>query len=174
MKKRSTVLLGLLFAGLMQIQAQTDSTKTAKSSQAFTLEEAQKFALANSPVLKNSNLDLEIAKKKIWETTAIGLPQVNGKFSAFWESKRDTIKRQIVANIEQGIAQNLFRSDLDIALITNLYVRRLEDFTGMCEELFKNYTFEQVFKTMFESHIRGISNANGIAYFEKKKEELNY
>ena len=82
MKKRSTVLLGLLFAGLMQIQAQTDSSKTTKTSQAFTLEEAQKFALANSPVLKNSNIDLEIAKKKIWETTAIGLPQVNGKFSA--------------------------------------------------------------------------------------------
>jgi outer membrane protein len=87
MKKRSTVLLGLLFAGLLQIQAQTDSTKTAKTSQAFTLEEAQKFAVANSPVLKNSNLDLEIAKKKIWETTAIGLPQVSGKVAASYMPK---------------------------------------------------------------------------------------
>jgi len=82
MKKRSTLLLGMLFAGLLQMQAQTDTAKTAKSSQAFTLDEAQKFALANSPVLKNSNLDLEIAKKKVWETTAIGLPQISGKLSA--------------------------------------------------------------------------------------------
>lgn len=81
MKKRSTLLLAMLFAGLLQLQAQTDTAKTAKSSQAFTLDEAQKFALANSPVLKNSNLDLEIAKKKVWETTAIGLPQINGKLS---------------------------------------------------------------------------------------------
>lgn len=82
MKKRSTLLLAMLFAGLLQLQAQTDTAKTAKSSQAFTLDEAQKFALANSPVLKNSNLDLEIAKKKVWETTAIGLPQINGTLSA--------------------------------------------------------------------------------------------
>jgi len=96
------------------------------------------------------------------------------QFSSFWISKRDRISSQIKANIEQGIAQNLFRDDLDIELISNLYVRRLEDFNEMCDEMFKNYTFEQVFKTMFESHIRGISNANGIAYFEKKKKELNY
>ena len=82
MKKRSTLLLGMLFAGLLQLQAQTDTAKTTKSSQAFTLDEAQKFALANSPILKNSNLDLEIAKKKVWETTAIGLPQISGKLSA--------------------------------------------------------------------------------------------
>jgi TetR/AcrR family transcriptional regulator, cholesterol catabolism regulator len=96
------------------------------------------------------------------------------QFSAFWISKRDRISSQIKANIEQGIAQNLFRDDLDIELISNLYVRRLEDFSEMCDEMFKKYSFEQVFKTMFESHIRGISNTNGIAYFEKKKKELNY
>ena len=96
------------------------------------------------------------------------------QFMGFWVSKRDSIYRQIKANIEQGISQNVFRSDLNIDLIATLYVRRLEDFSEINEELFKQYSFEQVFKTMFESHIRGISNANGIAYFEKKKEELNY
>jgi len=96
------------------------------------------------------------------------------QFSEFWGSKRDSISSRIKDNIKQGIAQDLFRKDLDIDLISNLYVRRLEDFSGMCDEMFKDYTFEQVFKTMFESHIRGISNTNGISYFEKKKEELNY
>jgi outer membrane protein TolC len=37
--------------------------------------------LQNSPLVKNANLDLESAKKKIWETTAIGLPQVNSKLA---------------------------------------------------------------------------------------------
>ena len=47
----------------------------------MSLKEAEDFALKNSPVMKNAQLDLESAKKKIWETTAIGLPQVNAKFS---------------------------------------------------------------------------------------------
>jgi len=48
-----------------------DSTKTA-----FSLKEAQDYAIANNINLKNMLLDVDIAQKKIWETTAIGLPQV--------------------------------------------------------------------------------------------------
>ncbi|MBE9466917.1 MAG: TolC family protein [Bacteroidetes bacterium] len=45
----------------------------------FSLEQAQKYALENNVLIKNAQLDIEIAKKKVWETTAIGLPQVSGK-----------------------------------------------------------------------------------------------
>ena len=47
----------------------------------FSLKDAQEYALKNSPVTKNAILDLESAKRKVWETTAIGLPQVNAKFN---------------------------------------------------------------------------------------------
>lgn len=96
------------------------------------------------------------------------------QFLHFWNAKRLTVHKNIKENIEQGIAQKLYRDDLNVDLITTLYVRRLEDFSIANEELFKEFTIEEVFKTMFESHIRGISNTNGIAYFEKKKKELNY
>jgi hypothetical protein len=33
-------------------------------------------------------------------------------------------------------------------------------------------TYLQVFEVMFENHIRAISNADGIAYFEKRKLEI--
>jgi outer membrane protein TolC len=46
--------------------------------QTFTLREAQEYALKYSAEVKNTKLDNEIARKKIWETTAIGLPQING------------------------------------------------------------------------------------------------
>ena len=36
----------------------------------FSLNEAKAYAQANSPVVKNAALDLESARKKIWETTA--------------------------------------------------------------------------------------------------------
>ena len=91
MKKRCTLILGMLFAGLIHIQAQTDSMKTVKNSQAFSLDQAKKYAMENSPVLKNSNIDLEIAKKKIWETTAIGLPQASAKLSGSYMLKVPTL-----------------------------------------------------------------------------------
>lgn len=46
--------------------------------QNFSLREAQEYALKNSAEVKNTKIDNEIAKKKIWETTAIGLPQISG------------------------------------------------------------------------------------------------
>jgi outer membrane protein TolC len=53
-----------------------------KQTQNFSLSQAIEYALQNSPVVQNSRIDLDIAKKKIWETTAIGLPQANVKLSA--------------------------------------------------------------------------------------------
>jgi outer membrane protein TolC len=51
------------------------------SSMQFSLEQAKQYALENSPVVKSAALDLNAAKKKIWETTAIGLPQASAKYS---------------------------------------------------------------------------------------------
>ena len=45
------------------------------------LKQAQSIALANNQNIKNAQIDLKIAKKKIWETTAMGLPQVSGQIS---------------------------------------------------------------------------------------------
>jgi outer membrane protein TolC len=50
----------------------------ADSTISLSLKQAQDYALQNNLLSKNTILDLEIAKKRVWETTAIGLPQVNG------------------------------------------------------------------------------------------------
>lgn len=51
----------------------------------FSLAEAQDYAVANSEKLKRDQLESEIAKKKVWETAAMGLPQINveGQFRHF-------------------------------------------------------------------------------------------
>ena len=41
----------------------------------FSLEQATQYSLENSPIIKNSEIDVIISKKKVWETTAMGLPQ---------------------------------------------------------------------------------------------------
>ncbi|HKL09340.1 MAG TPA: TolC family protein [Bacteroidales bacterium] len=47
----------------------------------LSLQDALDYALQNNITLQNAALDIEAARKKVWETTAIGLPQVNGNFN---------------------------------------------------------------------------------------------
>ncbi|HAB28297.1 MAG TPA: transporter, partial [Xanthomarina gelatinilytica] len=44
----------------------------------FTLQEAIDFALENNRLAKNAVRDIEAVEKQKWETTATGLPQING------------------------------------------------------------------------------------------------
>ncbi|MCX7551584.1 TolC family protein [Xanthomarina sp. F2636L] len=44
----------------------------------FSLQEAIDFALENNRAAKNAVRDIEAAEKQKWETTASGLPQING------------------------------------------------------------------------------------------------
>jgi outer membrane protein TolC len=43
----------------------------------MSLKQAQDYAIQNNLNSKNAQIDIELAKKKIWETTAIGLPQIS-------------------------------------------------------------------------------------------------
>ncbi|MCL4481004.1 MAG: TolC family protein [Bacteroidetes bacterium] len=61
----------MLFSGVKKSIAQ-DSLR-------LSLQDARRIALENNANIRNSTLDLEIARKKIWETTAIGLPHIDSK-----------------------------------------------------------------------------------------------
>ena len=52
--------------------------KSQENSYSFTLNEAVDFALKNNYTAKNAKLDIEAAEKKKWETTTMGLPQIDG------------------------------------------------------------------------------------------------
>ncbi|UCH92768.1 MAG: TolC family protein [Candidatus Aminicenantes bacterium] len=47
----------------------------------LSLKEVQDYAVKHSIETRNARLDVRMAKKKIWETTATGLPQVSAKVS---------------------------------------------------------------------------------------------
>ncbi|HAN79527.1 MAG TPA: hypothetical protein DCQ31_18060 [Bacteroidales bacterium] len=71
---------GLLFLFLISpyLLAQETVKTTPDSVLRFSLVQAQDYALKNSFSHKNKIIDVEIAKMKVWETTAIGLPQISG------------------------------------------------------------------------------------------------
>lgn len=75
MKLRNFAVSFFTFFFACSILAQSDA------SEILTLEEVKSIAIKNSLETKNARLEIKSAKKKIWETTAIGLPQVEGKLS---------------------------------------------------------------------------------------------
>ncbi len=73
-KQKQILLLGLMFfAGTLLSSAQ-EPVK-------LSLPDALKMALQNNTNILNSDLDLKMAQKKIWETIATGLPQIDAKGS---------------------------------------------------------------------------------------------
>ncbi|NQU88259.1 MAG: TolC family protein [Mariniphaga sp.] len=79
MKNKIKIYL-LIFTVLLTIGATAQNQATE-----FSLEEAQQYAMKNSFILQNSNMDITSAQKKVWETITMGLPQVTGSanYNAF-------------------------------------------------------------------------------------------
>lgn len=70
---RKTILITLLlFSVLVNAQEKT------KQSYSFSLQQAIDHAIKNNYQAINSGRDIEIAEKRKWETTAMGLPQISG------------------------------------------------------------------------------------------------
>lgn len=94
-------------------------------------------------------------------------------FQQFMVRKQNHIFTQISKNIEKGIAEGLYRGDVNVELVAGLYVRNLVMAHNKDFCISESITFEQLFEGMFENHIRAISTPEGIAYFEKRKSELS-
>jgi outer membrane protein TolC len=86
--KQSLILAIITILGMLSVQAQTDTVYK------FTLLQAQEYAITHYFQSKNAKLDIEIAKKKVWETTAIGLPQISASISGSYTP-------QLAGSIEQ-------------------------------------------------------------------------
>lgn len=68
--KNKLILTFLLFMSFLNAQEQ-------KQSYSFSLQQAIEHALKNNYSVINADRDIEAAKKKKWETTTIGLPQID-------------------------------------------------------------------------------------------------
>jgi len=72
-KKQMLLLVAMILGGTL--------LSFAQENERLTLEKAIQMALKNNTNIINSKIDLKIAQKKIWETTAMGLPHVDVKSS---------------------------------------------------------------------------------------------
>lgn len=67
-------LLTLVFLGLIY-EGYSQENKENSGPIKLSISEAQTYALQNNRTIQSAKIDIEIANKKVWETTAIGLPQ---------------------------------------------------------------------------------------------------
>lgn len=74
MKKLKRLIAMSLFTIVFASASAQDSKRTFE----FTLKQAQDYAVLNSYQTLAASKDVEKAKKKVWETIAIGLPQASG------------------------------------------------------------------------------------------------
>ena len=75
MKTKFYTLLSIALLGYGSLSAQTTTSYT------FTLPQAIDYAFKNQAAVLNAQLDEQIAKNTVKQTTGIGLPQVSGSFS---------------------------------------------------------------------------------------------
>lgn len=75
--KHYLLLLAIVFSAIV--------AKAQEEPMSFSLYEATQFAMANSYVLQNTDKNVTLAQKKVWETISTGLPQVSGtaNYNAF-------------------------------------------------------------------------------------------
>ena len=73
-KQKQILLLIVMFLGGTLVSAAQEPVK-------LSLQDALKLAMQNNTNILNSDLDLKIAQKKVWETIAGGLPHIDGKGS---------------------------------------------------------------------------------------------
>jgi len=72
-KKQTLLLVAMILGGTL--------LSFAQETEKLSLEKSIQMALKNNTNIINSKIDLKIAQKKIWETTAMGLPHVDVKSS---------------------------------------------------------------------------------------------
>jgi AcrR family transcriptional regulator len=89
-------------------------------------------------------------------------------YREFVIKKRDHVFEQVKQNFAQGISEGIYRNDLDIDLVARLYIQKLVDVHDPEFLSSVNFGFEKVFQVMFDNHIRGIANAEGLAYYEEQ------
>lgn len=78
----------------------------------FTLQEAIDYALENNRTAKNAVLDIEAAKKQKWETTAVGLPQLNAEvgYQNFLKQQVTVIPSEFFGGTPGGFEEVLFNT----------------------------------------------------------------
>ncbi|HKK38530.1 MAG TPA: TetR/AcrR family transcriptional regulator [Cryomorphaceae bacterium] len=156
----------------------------------------------NDLVTKCTNHDCQITEVKVKEILSKGLNAIEENFeiskhivedlkdihpSIFYDlekyypeawNKMHQLRHEFVGvvmkeNMERGIEQGLYRKDLNVKLMTQLWVARLNIIFDPSIFSLDEYSLADVYRQMFMHHVRGIASNEGLKYIEKNQHKLN-
>jgi len=84
------------------------------------------------------------------------------------ETERTDIYRCVSQNLAKGVKESLYRDDLDVEVITRLYIARMDATWDGHVFPPEKFNISDVLWKHFEYHIRGIASKKGLDYLEKK------
>ena len=147
------------------------------------IQETIKTRMEELEKMDMNAIDILLEMSKIANTRHLSInPMITFEFRKYYPQvfedyiciKKELIIENIKKNIDQGIKEGLYRQDLNKDIVAHLYFKKIEDFHNPELTDLQNFSYENVFEVMFENHIRGIANQNGIDYFETQKKKLNF
>jgi AcrR family transcriptional regulator len=126
------------------------------------IEKLFKVSLQVYEEMKRFNPMIMFELRKYYEQT----------FNEFHALKLAHISKLMKANLEQGKQEGLYRRDVNIDAVVALYMNYLVEIHNyeFCKTM--HLTFDDLFKILFENHIRAISTFEGVAYFEIRKKQI--
>ncbi len=118
----------------------------------------------------------EIASKYYDVTPKISIllkEKYPGIYQEHFQKRMDFVFMKIKINLQKGISQGMYRSDLSIELIARLYMSRLVDVHN--KDIFPSdqFSFSTIFEVLFENFVRSIATPEGLKYFAKKNLSFN-
>ncbi len=119
--KQLVLLLAVIAAGILPVQAQEELK--------LSLTAAQDYAIEYNRLLKNAGLAVDAAQEGIWETLAMGLPQVDATIDytnflgaeivfKFGEAPPQTIPFKPTSNLGLTVGQLIFSGNYIVGLQT--------------------------------------------------------
>lgn len=137
------------------VLAQEEAGNTVQS---FSLNEAVDYALENNRDIQNSRLDVISAKKKVWETTAMGLPQAEASFD-YTHIFDDALELPFPDPMTGENSKIDFKPTSNFTLKANQLVFSGEYIVGLkTANIFKSLSEKSVVKTETET-IEAVTNA---------------
>lgn len=87
----------------------------------------------------------------------------------FTDYKMTFIYNIMLNNMNRGIAEGMYRKDLNPDILAKIYIARMDLIIDQKLFPFAKYDFVSVYRETLNYHIQGISSSEGQAYLEKKK-----
>ena len=89
-------------------------------------------------------------------------------YKMYEEHQETCIKVSITMNMEKGIKEGLYRSDLNVDVIVSIHLTNLYNLISAKLLNTKNYSFSTIYRELFIYHTHGISSQKGLDYLQTK------